>query len=94
MRVILKLMIKIFKALANQKRLNILKILCSKPMSAPEVHSEYCKRFETIKHREIIYNYLEQLLKAGLLEKYYDSEQKCLMYKLKNKQLIIDFCKM
>ena len=82
--------IKACKALSSDTRLNILRILVNKRLSAAGVYREYSKSFRDQKHRESIYRALEKLVDAEVLEKEYNKDAKEIVYVLRCKQLIID----
>lgn len=82
---------KVFSALSSKTRLEILRILSAKPYSIGEILSDLQKKGYGIKYRESIYRALEKLVAAGLVEKYYDKEEKGIKYKLIKTKLEIDF---
>lgn len=65
-------------------------IIAQAERSAIDAYQEYRKKYRDKKHRESIYRELEKLTKSGILQKYYNSEKKELVYKLSSERLFID----
>jgi Fe2+ or Zn2+ uptake regulation protein len=82
---------RIFSALSSKTRLEILRILSAKPGSVIQILDELKKRDYGIKYRESVYRALEKLVAAGLVEKYYDKEERGIKYRLVKTKLEIDF---
>lgn len=80
---------KICAALSSKNRVKIAKALVKKSMSSIEVFKLLGKELDL--RREAIYKYLEMLTKAGILEKFYDSQEKKLKYKLIKDKIVISF---
>ena len=79
--------------LRTKMRREILQILCNKgPMGAPEVFEEI--KINKPRYRQSINKALEKLKDSGLVEKFYDENKKRLVYKIKNKKIIINFISM
>lgn len=81
---------KVGKAVSNPTRVNILKLLCSQPYSASELHRQYIEEYDDDKHRESIYRELEKLQDFGLVEKKYESDKKSLYYEIKSTKITIN----
>jgi len=71
---------KIFEALSSKTRIEIIKILTVRSRNVIGVLNELNVRGFKIKYRESVYRALEKLVAAGLVEKYYDNEERGIRY--------------
>lgn len=78
---------KILRGLKAETRREILKLLCKKDMTAPEIYSALGKRAPV--YRQSINKSLELLKEVGLVEKYYEDTKKALYYKITKKVYVI-----
>lgn len=78
---------KVIFGLNSKLRLNILKVLCEKDMSAPEILS---KLKQNPLYRQYVNRELEILKDCLLVSKYYDDKEKKLLYHIENKEITID----
>jgi DNA-binding transcriptional ArsR family regulator len=81
---------ELFRVLSSRLRIEILKLTGARPMSIGEMVSELGKRGLEVKYRESVYKAAEKLVFAGLVEKYYDSSQKHIVYVLHRTRMKVD----
>ena len=81
---------KILKAISSPVKLRILNLLCKKEMSLNELQSPIAKEFD-IKYPQTTYNYLENLVEKGLVEKIYNQNQKVIKYHIIKKKFQLNF---
>ena len=81
---------KIRKAISSPVKLRILNLLCKKEMSLNELHSPIAKEFD-IKYPQTTYNYLENLVEKGLVEKIYNQNEKVIKYHIIKKKFQLNF---
>jgi Fe2+ or Zn2+ uptake regulation protein len=81
------------KNIKSPVKLGIIKTLCEDELSLNELFEKVSPIFE-IKYPQTIYNYLEDMIKIGLIKKFYDNNEKLIKYKSKVKRLSIDFEKL
>jgi len=82
-------LIAVSKALSNETRLRLLKIIATEAGSATGIHQRYVDEYEDQKHRESVYRALENLVDAELLTKEYQQDAG-LVYQLAHEQVVID----
>jgi len=80
----------LFKLITTLSHRIILQELSKGPKTVMEIYHvlKNDKRL-SIKNRESIYKALEKLRKVGIIEKFYDENNKNLFYKLKQQSLVI-----
>ncbi len=78
------------KVLNSKTCLLILKYLANKDASNQELY-EKLKTKTKISYRSSIFEALKRIKKAGLVEKYYNDEDKQIKYKLRFKEFFINF---
>lgn len=77
------------QALSNPTRINLIKMIGERPLSAANAHKEYIEEYDE-KKRESIYRELENLVDASLLKKEYNNREKEIQYKLAQEYLRLD----
>ncbi|MFC4448088.1 hypothetical protein [Halorussus aquaticus] len=82
-------LIAVSKALSNETRLRLLKLIAEEPGSATRLHQRYVDEYSDQKHRESIYRALETLVDAELLVKEYQKEAG-LIYHLAHEQIVVE----
>ena len=80
----------VIRALDSPLRVELVKILLERPMSAPDIYQTLIGAGFDIGDRDTVYKALQMLVDAGLLEKYYDMTVKRICYKVTKKQILID----
>ena len=75
------------RALASEIRLAILELLLNGPLTLTQIRAQLD---DTSPYRATFYRHLEKLKDAGLVEKFYDSQDKSLKYKLRDTQLTFE----
>lgn len=78
------------KILSSKTCLMILKYLAVRDASNQELY-EKLKSITKISYRSSIFEALKRIKKAGLVEKYYDDKDKQIKYKLKYRDLLLEF---
>jgi len=78
---------EVIHALNFERRREIIKLLCKRDMSAPQIYVALGK--DAPVYRQSVNKSLEILKKAGLIEKYYDDEKKALYYRVKKKVITL-----
>ena len=81
---------KILKVISSPVKLRILNLLCKKELSLNELQSPIAKEFD-IKYPQTTYNYLENLVEKGLVEKIYNQNQKVIKYHIIKKKFKLNF---
>ena len=81
---------KILKVISSPVKLRILNLLCKKEMSLNELQSPIAREFD-IKYPQTTYNYLENLVEKGLVEKIYNQNQKVIKYHIIKKKFQLNF---
>jgi len=74
---------KIVYALNSERRRAIIRLLCEKDMSAPQIHRRLGNKAP--RYRQSINKSLELLKEAGLVDKYYNDEKKAIYYRITKK---------
>lgn len=85
-------LLKIVSVLDSDTRLKILSILADEHLTLDEIFVKIRKINSQVKYRESVYRATEKLVKAGLVEKFYD-QGKGISYKLIVKNVKIDLIK-
>lgn len=80
---------EVSQALSNPTRINLIRMVGERPLSASDAHKKYIEDYED-KKRESIYRELENLVDASLLTKSYNSDEKELQYRLTYEQLEVN----
>ena len=80
----------LFSALSSKTRWEILRILSSGPKHLMDVKSSLNASGIRIKYRESVYRALEKLVSAGLVDKFYDSQEKRIKYALAIEKIELD----
>jgi Fe2+ or Zn2+ uptake regulation protein len=83
---------RVFSALHSKTSIEIMRILAAQPSSVVQILNELNKKGFKILCRESVYRVVEKLVSAGLVEKYYDSAQKRICYKVVKLRIEVDFC--
>lgn len=78
------------KALSNETRVNILRLLDDDSYSSIETFERYEAEYAEGKRRETVYRELENLVEAGLLTKEYNQTAGQIEYELRFQRLLID----
>lgn len=78
---------KVIYGLNSNTRRKILKLLCKRDMTAPEIFKELKNGVPS--YRQSVSKGLEILRECGLLIKYYDDEKKHLYYKITKKVITL-----
>ncbi len=81
---------KLLKVISSPVKLRILNLLCKKEMSLNELQSPIAKEFD-IKYPQTTYNYLENLVEKGLVEKIYNQNEKVIKYHIIKKKFQLNF---
>ena len=81
---------KLGKALSNDTRTNILKLLATGSHPSIETFERYNETYEEEKQRETIYRELENLVEVGLVAKEYNETAGQIEYRLRQQQLLVD----
>lgn len=78
------------KALSNETRVKILRLLADGPHSSIETYERYEEQYGEGKRRETIYRELETLVGAEFLAKDYSETAGQIEYRLKHEHLLIE----
>lgn len=78
---------KVVYGLNSDTRQKILKLLCKRDMSAPEIFKELKNGVPS--YRQSVSKALDILRESGLVIKYYDDKRKALYYKIAKKKVIL-----
>ncbi len=78
------------RALNSDLRRELLKVAFDGPLDAEGFYNAVASRGFSIKYVESVYKELQNLVEAGLLDKYYDLKSKKIFYRLKASQIVID----
>lgn len=81
----------VFSVLSSETRLEILRILASRPGDLMEIKKALDASGLGIKYRESVYRALERLVSAGLVEKFYDRNAKKIKYALAIREIRVRF---
>jgi len=80
---------KFLKNISSPTKLYILNLLKNSPRSNSEIF-EILEKKKIIQDRSTSYYALESLLKSDIIEKFYDQDQKKILYRLKLKSISLD----
>jgi len=80
---------KFLKNISSPTKLYILNLLKNNPRSNSEIF-EILEKKKIIQDRSTSYYALESLLKSDIIEKFYDQDQKKILYRLKLKSISLD----
>ena len=80
---------KVCYALNSPIRNKIISLLITEDLNITEI---YKKMKNEVKYRQYLHRHLEILFKAGIVEKYYEKQNRSIIkYHLKNDKIVIDF---
>jgi len=82
---------EVFSTLSSKTRLEILKVLASRSGDLMEIKRALDASGLGIKYRESVYRALDRLASAGLVEKFYDRNEKKIKYALAVREIRVRF---
>lgn len=81
----------VIRALNSGLRRELMKIGWERPMDRNGFYDALLSRGFDVDYPEFVYADLNKLVRAGLMEKYYNTRQKCIVYRSKVDKVVIDF---
>lgn len=82
--------VQILRALSSDVRIDIMKMLAENPLNMSDIFSATVGLGYDLKYKETLYKAVDMLVKANLVEKYYDNNKKEIIYKSRLSQVLID----
>lgn len=82
--------VQILRALSYDVRIDIMKMLAENPLNMSNIFSATVGLGYDLKYKETLYKEVDMLVKADLVEKYYDNNKKEIIYKSRLSQVLID----